>query len=408
MGTTHKDPFLGTDLRRARTRTQQQTPPVYLEYAWYASIAYATLGQVLGVVIPIIGGALLVLVTAACVYHVGDRVFQVYAPVKWALGTVASVIVITIIFYDERAVEGSYIFVTWLCTMVIAQTLSLRPGLLQRFACVAFAIGLGALPFMTARNLGGITRVWGAGGISNPNVLGMWFGLCAVFFLFWGLQSRKTFERAVSWVLAVGCLYVILLSVSRGAILAVMVACIVGLRSVLQRYFIPLLLLVLLLWGVYESGVFQPLIDQFVTRGAEKSGREKLWAMGLERLLDSPWIGVGLHDMKMPLSGHRYANPHNGLLHIALAAGILPLICYLVYLARVGAGTLRMIRRPKADQDVLLPPLVAFALLQIMVGDYNFMSAWVVVVFALATVRQSPKPQRQLDLPLIPLTPLEK
>lgn len=389
-----KDPSLSTGPSVRVVTCLPQVPPAYLEYAWYASIAYATLGQAWGVLIPIVGGALLVLLAVACVYQVGDRAFQVYGPAGWALGTAVSVIAITYVFYDERAIEGSSIFVTWLCTMAIAQALALRPGLLQRFALAAFAIGLSALPFIKAHNVGGITRVWGTGGISNPNVLGMWFGFCAVFFLFWGLQSRKTIERTTSWVLALGCLYVILLSVSRGALLAVIVACIVGLRSVLRRYFIPLLLLVLLMWGVYESGVFQPLIDQYVTRGAEKSGREKLWSMGLERLLDSPWIGVGLHDMKMPLSGHRYVNPHNGLLHIALAAGILPLICYLVYLGKVVSGTRRIMRKADFGLTVLLPPLVTFGLLQIMVADYNFMSAWVAVMFALATVKRSPNPER--------------
>jgi O-antigen ligase len=139
---------------------------------------------------------------------------------------------------------------------------------------------------------------------------------------------------------------------------------------------------------VYASGVFDPLIDQFVTRGAKESGRERLWAMGLPRVLDSPWIGVGEGDIRMPLSGGRYTTPHNGLLHLALAAGIGPLICFLIYLFRVGVGTLRMMQKQSCVEDVLLPPLVAFGIFQIMVSDYHFMYAWGVVAFALATVKR--------------------
>jgi hypothetical protein len=110
--------------------------------------------------------------------------------------------------------------------------------------------------------------------------------------------------------------------------------------------------------------------------------------MGLPRVLDSPWIGVGEGDIRMPLSGGRYTTPHNGLLHLALAAGIGPLICFLIYLFRVGVGTLRMMQKQSCVEDVLLPPLVAFGIFQIMVSDYHFMYAWGVVAFALATVKR--------------------
>lgn len=377
-------------VRRTVVRTHPQAPPVYLEYAWYVSLTYATVGEPWGVSIPIAGAGLLVILTMACVYYVGDRVFEVYAPASWALCTGIVVIAINYVFYDVYPLGGTLSFVNWICTMLIAHVLLLRPEFFRRFALVAFAIGVCSLPLISVRNVGGIVRAWGAGGMSNPNVLGMWFGFCALFFLFWGLQAKKTIVRASSWAAALGALYIVFLSVSRGAMVGIILACVIGLRSTLKQYFLPFLSVVLVFLVVYASGVFDELIDQFVTRGTVESGREKLWAQGIPRVLDSPWIGVSEDDVKMPLPNGLYTTPHNGLLHIALSAGIGPLICYLIYLARVGAGTLRMMWKMNYAEDLVLPPLVVFGMFQMMVSDYAFMSAWDVVVFALATTRRVP------------------
>ena len=134
-------------------------------------------------------------------------------------------------------------------------------------------------------------------GISNPNSLGMWFGFCAVYFLFRGLQSRTLIMRAVYWAGALGSLYVVALTVSRGPLIGIVLACVVGLHSALKRSFFPVLSLVLLIWLVNESGVFQQAIDSYLMRGTEETGREKLWPLALERLLNSLWTGVGLEDI---------------------------------------------------------------------------------------------------------------
>lgn len=377
METARRDQFIG-----------RASAPVYLEYAWYTSLAYATLGQAWGVEIPVLGGALLVLVAVACIASVGDRIVQTYEPARLAL--LAGVLIIGISYsaYSEQSFGGGIAFVGWLCTLVIVQTLTLRPGFLQRFAWAAFAIGVAALPLVTLRGGGATARAFGSGGVSNPNVLGMWFGFSAVYFLFEGLQSKNGTRRTISWGLAIGSLFIVFLTVSRGALAGVILACVVGFGSTLKRFIGPVLLLVGVLVGVYVSEVFDPLIEQYVARGAEESGRERLWPAALERIYASPWVGVGLDDIKIKYSKHKFVNPHNAFLHIALAGGIVPAICYLGYLVKVGVGCLHLMKRPDSTEALLLPPLVAFGVIQIMVADYNFMSAWVVVVLALTTVKR--------------------
>ena len=109
-----------------------------------------------------------------------------------------------------------------------------------------------------------------------------------------------------------------------------------------------------------------------------------MWPVAIDRVLDSLWTGVGMDAIHTQTAWNRYITPHNGLLYIGLAAGIIPVICFLGYLARVGTGTLRIMRGMYVGETALLPSLVTFAFLEIMQLDTAFMHSWVVVVFALA------------------------
>jgi len=362
-------------------------PPAFLEYAWYLSLFYTMLGSAWGIVIPAVGGALWVIVAASCFLSVSRQGLWVYRPVALALSTGILLIAIQLVFHQEsqRALGEGIFIVGWLALLIIVQTLSLRPGFLQRFALVGLAIGFACVPYISMSDAGGIARAKAVGtGISNGNALGMWFGFCTVYFLFWGFQCQKPILRVISWIVAVGCLYIVALTVSRAPVLAIAVACVIGFRSSLKRSFVPLLSFVLLIGLIYVSGIFDTEIGYYLARGAEKTGRETLFSRGLERVIDSPWIGVGLGEIAMySQRGNRYFNPHNGLLHIALGGGIGPLICYLGYLIRVIGGAFQIMRRVHVGEAALLPPLVAYALFEIMMLDVVFMSPWTVVVFGL-------------------------
>ncbi|HMS83341.1 MAG TPA: O-antigen ligase family protein [Nitrospira sp.] len=377
-----------TEHSRLSIFKHRPAPPAFFEYAWYGLLAYGILGQVWGVDIPLVGGASLIILAGFCLLNAGVQAVRVYEPVAWALCAAALVLIIQTFFHEwhgQAALTEGTAFITWVAVVIIAQSMLLRSGFLQRFALIAFAIGLAALPYITIRTVGNVVRAWASGtGISNPNVLGMWFGFCTVYFIFWGLQSQKLIPRVASWCIAVGCLFIVTLSVSRAPLLGILVACIVGFRSALRQSFVPLLSLVLLMSLIYVSGLFDAEISNYVARGAEESGREILWPIALERISNSPWIGVGLDDIAIKYRQNRYVIPHNGLLHIALGAGIVPLICFLGYLARVVIGTVQLMKRVQIGEAVLLPPLIAFALFEMMVLDFAFMSPWVVVVFGKA------------------------
>jgi hypothetical protein len=398
METMPKDLGVSVDFQEEKACERAPCPPALFEYTWYVLVAYAILGQAWGVVIPSVGGTLLGLLAAACFLSVGAQTSRVYAPVAWALCTGVSVIAAQYFFFSERSfVSGNIIaFIAWLFTLIIVQALSLRPGFLHRFAIVAFAIGLGVLPYVASQAGARLMRAGASGtGIANPNTLGMWFGFCTIYFVVWGAQSQALILRAVYWAAALGSFYMVALTVSRGPMIGILVACIVGFHSALKRSFYPVLSLVLLMWLVYESGVFQQAIDSYSERGAIETGRGQVWPAALQRLFDSLWTGVGLDAIRTPRAGGHAITPHNGLLYIGLAAGIIPVLCFLGYLARVVSGALHIMRKVHAGEATLLPPLVTFALIELMIVDTAFMSAWAVVVFALAAVK--PAPLREPD-----------
>ena len=362
-------------------------PPAVLEYAWYASLIYTYLGQTWGIVIPSVGGVILTLVSVACFLSVGGQNLRVYRPVTWGFYTGISVIAIQVLFHDTdaRSLLEVIAYVGWLELLIIVQTLSLRPGFLHRFALVTLAIGMACLPYINIKSVGGVMRAWASGTtISNPNVLGLWFGFCTVYFLFWGLQSQKMLLRVASWGVALGCFYIVTLTVSRAPLLGIVLACIVGFRSALKRSFVPLLSFALVLSLTYASGVFDEEIGYYTTRGAEESGRGKLWPIALERIIGSPWVGEGLGNVKILTDSGRFIRSHNPFLALALSAGIIPVICFLGYLAQVAIGTHRIMQRVHVGEAALLPPLVAFGLFDMMTLDLVFTLPLMVVVFGLA------------------------
>jgi hypothetical protein len=53
-------------------------------------------------------------------------------------------------------------------------------------------------------------------------------------------------------------------------------------------------------------------------------------------------------------------------------------------------GAFHILRKNLVGEAALLPSLVAFGLIETMILDTAFMSSWVVVVFAMATVTRFP------------------
>src|SRR5262249_13069479 len=159
----------------------------------------------------------------------------------------------------------------------------------------------------------------------NPNDLGAWFGFCAVYFTILGIETRRQWIRAVAFVLAGACTFVVGLTVSRAPLLAAAICVVFAFRRVLKRGFIPVLSLVIVAWIAYGAGVFDRATSLYQERGLEETGRFLVWPLAIERFLRVPLTGVGAShiDTFVPEKGIA-VSPHNSFLFIALASGVVP------------------------------------------------------------------------------------
>lgn len=382
-------------------------PPSFLiECGYYATLFYSMLGVALGVSIPLFGAGLLAVLTGLCVLHFGQISAVVFRPIILALTCAVSILFLQTVVHEESIRHDEVrSFVTWILSLLVVQSLCYRKGFLHRFANVSFMIGLCTLPFLKVYvDIEEYTRIGTSGtGLANPNAFSMWFGFCAVYFMIVGLQAQNYIVRIGSWSAGLLCLYLVGITVSRGNLLGVSIACAFAFRKMLKRSFLPIIMLLIAGWLIYVTGIVDNLIDYYVERGAEETGRSYLWEVSLNKFLDAWWAGVGLSNslITLPESGYE-TNSHNGLLFIAVSSGILPLILFVGYLV----GTARAAYQAECEQrpDALfLFPLFIFALLTLMLSATVFMSPWHLVTFAAATsLRKSGlDPSRSSEKPII-------
>jgi hypothetical protein len=333
-------------------------------------------------------GFLLIPVLVLCVVALGPSILTVIRKTWIPLASGASYLFLQLVVHEESwHTMYVYQFGPWLMSLVIVQALAThRPNFLHRFAFFTLLIGLAMVPFMSSLHLGGGPgRVGLVGGVglaySNPNALAGWFGFCALYLIIRGYIETRPGYRAAAWLMAVGALYAVALTVSRGTLLALAGSLLVSSRKLLKEGLFPLLLLTVLVLGLVQSGLFDQAIEAFSVRGTRDSGRLQVWPLLIEKFINSPLIGHGASAVGAFTEGSIYRTPHNGFLLFAVASGIVPLVLFCAYCFRSGLAALRA---NAADQDfIFYLPLFVYTLLYASAGNMEFMVPWAVVSLAL-------------------------
>src|SRR5206468_4043851 len=186
----------------------------------------------------------------------------------------------------------------WMFGLIIMRFLCLLPGFLLRCTLIMFAVGLIAVPHLGFTTASVVDRASAnieiGGGLRNANGLGVWFGFLAVVFAICALETKRGVVIRVLYSLAaLGSLFVVGLTVSRGALLGCAIALSVGFRSVLKRSFVPVLLIIVFVGVVLVSGLADQIISNFGERATEETGRFLVWPLIIDRILASPIVGVG-------------------------------------------------------------------------------------------------------------------
>jgi len=363
------------------------TPPIAIEYLFYAQVLYSIMGAFLGLSIGMLGFGMLVLAAGVCLLSAGTYAPVILTPVLLPIATAVSYLLVQM-FVHRQGLGGEYVrpFVPWIAGLIVTQFLALRRGFLHRAALVILVIGLLTLPFLRTF-IGDESRLALAKGITiaNPNDLGAWFGFCCVYLTLVGLETKRTWLRVLVWLAAAVCLGVIGLTVSRGPLLATAIAIAFACRRILKRGFLPLVSLLLAVWIAVGIGVFDQQAARFASRGTEESGRFAVWPPAIARIIAAPVFGVGSNrveteraDTGTPIT------PHNAFIFIGLASGMLPLLLFVaywfhcfVYMRRLGAA---------GHEDApFQSALLLYAFLITMNLNLPFMLPWVMIALAAVT-----------------------
>jgi len=392
-----------TEYPKRIVRSRDWTPSWKLECAYYLVVAYSLLAVYLGIQVPLLAAGSMAGLAGLCLLRLRGHLKEVYGPISLLLICGLCFILIQVHVHQEPLLgEVNRSFINWMLAIAVIHALCLRRGFLHRFSLLLFALGAVTLPYLEFDSVGvGQARVDlpVSGNLANPNGLAEWFGFCAVYFAILGLVTRRSALRIGAWALGVVCLYVVALTVSRGAIVASALAITVAIRGVLKRGFVPVLLLIIVAAGIYESGLFRHAAELYAERGLEDTGRMVLWPIAFERFLGSPLFGVGAANLETDIwVGRSISIPHNSLLFFGLSSGLLPLALYIAFWVQAGLRLYSTTNDASGDGAFRLP-LVVFTFLSAMSGDLAFMANW--GILALCFAAGSNVPYRVRDLLLV-------
>jgi O-antigen ligase len=372
-------------------------PSSIVEYGFYFYMFYTLIGGVFGLAVNNVATGLLVLLVIFCLAEVGYQAKAILRLLIFPLGCAIIYTFIQLFFFQESLMDTVRPFMIWMCVLFLIQLLTLRENFLHRFMLTMLLIGIAALPYLSFFEEKGLATKRAvlnrAIGFSHTNEMGAWYGFCSTYFLVLGITAKKHITRNLSWIIALGSLYLVTLTVSRGALLAVAVAFVVASRYFLKSGFVPILLFVSLVAIVVGMGLFDETLNFYLARGTEDTGRLAVWPLIVESFLNSPWIGVG-HSSVGAMTGRRHlVTPHNGFLYMAQSSGVFPLTLFIAYWLRVGLVAVRADSR--SSEAAYYLPLFVYTFIACNLSAFTFTKEWATVALAVPMTEYL---RRQTDL----------
>lgn len=359
-----------------------RVPPLWVEWWFFAQLFYGIMGGVLGLSLGFIGVAMLALLAGSCLVRTGERFLVILLPLALPIAFASTFIAVQLFVFQESLLdENVRPLISWMLNAVAVQYLGLRRGFLHRASMAIAVIGLSTLPFLTIYG-GSAIRIGLATGISiaNPNDLAAWFGFCAVYFGVVALEARRMWVRVTTAAIALACVFVVVLTVSRGPLFSLAIALLIASSRVMKRGVLAVAPLVVIAWVAYGLGVFDESLGLYETRGLEDSGRFLVWPLAIARFLEAPLTGVGVSRVTTLIAGSNVEiSPHNQFLFVALAAGLVPLLFFSAYWFELWRATRRLKSHGHEDAALLFPLFVYVFLIGLQL-NVSFMAAWSLVV----------------------------
>lgn len=229
---------------------------------------------------------------------------------------------------SKRFKEMFYVLLTAQAFVVLAGLY--REHTWRLLVCLAMIGSLGALwsiidfYLLQGRPLG--NRLVGSGLLDHPILAAHVMGALSVLLL--GLRSRlpEALPRWTWWLACLAYFAFIVLTRSKGPLLALIAACLIIPICAPSRG--RILLALLLLGGAIMAVCLSP---EFLLRGG-LSYRPDLLLGAWERFLQHPWLGLGVgtsYELEVAAIGATFEHAHNLFAHLALQLGLPGLVLWL-------------------------------------------------------------------------------
>lgn len=373
-------------------------PPGFAEYFYFGLVIYGTLGVAWGLSIPLLSAGGMAVLAMYCVWRLRRSGISIYKPIALPLGCAIPFLVVQIAVHGGSLMDDPLRpFVTWILGLIIIHLLSFRAGFFHRFALAALALGALLLPYMVqdyGNSNGPVQRAgleYGAG-LGGPNDLAAWFGFLSIYFVILGIETPRNIVRIASLFVVTGCLLVVGLTVSRGALYGIAISGVVSFRRLLKHHFLPVLALTVLASLIFLSGLFDQAIGLYIERGTEETGRELIWPLAIDGFFTSPIIGIGVRasDHIYIPSEELYQSPHNTFLYLALASGVVPLAFYVAYWIKAARGAYHLSAQQVPEAPFELPLLI-YTFIVASLSNVTYMYPWSIVTLSIAMSAGAPR-----------------
>ena len=358
-----------------------------LEILFLAYVIYSLVSVPMGIYIPYLAGAWL---SGLALLSFLSADWKKSARIPMILILAISVSLLFIQFFVHQiSLSAPYMwfFVMWVISTMVFFRLSGRPGFVKRMAVVMFLIGLYLRFFMIFQ--GDVIlrqRLDSGSGIDNPNDYAAWMGFVALVFWIWIWSPVNITRRLLLWAFFAVAIYCMLGTVSRGALLSLVVGIIIGLRNIPKRRLLLMVFILGLAFIIFQT-FFPNLITNYQGRLSLDTGRLSRWPIAIESLQMQPWWGYNLSRIAHYGAGIDMT-PHNGILFLWLSSGVIPSFLFvLLWGIAIFRGYKRMWF---ADADMSSLPLIVYAFLEMMLSNVFFMSLWTSVALFYC-FRESPE-----------------
>lgn len=369
-----------------------------LEFLFIAYILYQFLSVPMGFYVSLAGPVILFALTAWMFMLGGVKVFKNRDLLL--ILAISLIVVIYQFFFFGASIRNNNVsaFIIWAVMATLLFSLVRSPGFLARLAWAYLAIGLFTYPLRVM--FGAYYRIrveTGGTALDSPNEYAAAISFSVVIFWLLAFNAKTLPRRLIYAAASLAGLYLTLQTVSRGALLAMVLATLVhfrpaNLKTQSSRAIMVLVIIIITIGLIYVylpsiSGTFSRAIQSYVIRSTEDTGRTMIWRSYINKISESPLIGQGFENTLIRTVEGRYAAPHNMFLYLWVSSGIIPVLLLIWLLVR---ASIRSLRYKPAEEEIDPVPLIVYAGFYCAISSLSVLSVWGVAIFAYCATLAAP------------------